>query len=96
VGARRDSHTSREGIISNSEGAILHMMIDGTTTVRSLVTAHPESFDVLMRHGMCADCRADPPEVPLSHFAAKHCNDDLTALLEELRRTLDAETRFDQ
>jgi len=59
--------------------------IDGTTTVRELLAAHPAAFGVLLGHGMCEDCRSDPPPVPLAHFAAKHCGGDLTRLLGEIR-----------
>ncbi|MCP4250530.1 MAG: hypothetical protein GY778_26095 [bacterium] len=61
------------------------LTLDGKTTVRELLTAHPAAFDVLLRHGMCADCKANPPPVPLDHFAGKHCGGDLAGLLEEIR-----------
>ncbi len=63
--------------------------IDASTTVRELLAAHPETFAVLLGHGMCEDCRADPPAVPLGHFAAKHCGGDIAALLVELRAVID-------
>ncbi len=40
------------------------MTISETTTVRDLLTRHPETFDVFLRHGMCEDCKAAPPPVP--------------------------------
>ena len=46
--------------------------ISPTTTVRDLLRAYPQAFPVLLGHGLCADCEANPPEVPLSHFASKH------------------------
>jgi len=55
--------------------------IDGETTVRDLLTQHPEAFDVLAARGMCEDCQADPPPVPLHHFADKHCDGDLKGLI---------------
>lgn len=58
--------------------------LDANTTVRELLTAFPQSFDVLTAHGMCADCKDDPPPVPLRHFAQKHCDGDLPGLLAEL------------
>ncbi len=61
------------------------MTIDSSTTVRELVTAFPATFDVLLRHGMCPDCQADPPPVRLGHFAEKHCNGDVSGLLAELK-----------
>ena len=55
-----------------------------TTTVRELLSHHPQAFSVLVRFGMCPECRADPPPVPLSHFAMKHCDGKLDVLLEAL------------
>jgi len=62
------------------------MTIDESTTVRDLLAAHPETFDVLLVRGMCADCRFNPPPVPLGHFAEKHCGGDIEGLLGELKR----------
>lgn len=64
------------------------LMMNGDTTVRDLLLANPNAFDVLLGHGMCADCRDDPPPVPLSHFAAKHCAGDLAGLLGELNQAI--------
>jgi len=58
--------------------------LDGNTTVRELLTQHPEALDVLADRGMCASCKADPPPVPLHHFADKHCGGDLPALINAL------------
>ena len=59
--------------------------IHPTTTVLDLLRAYPQTFPVLLGRGMCADCKADPPDVPLSHFASKHCGGDIDRLIEELR-----------
>jgi hypothetical protein len=59
-----------------------------TTTVSDLIGAYPEAFEVLMRHGMCADCRQSPPPVPLAHFAQKHCDGNIAGLLDELRAAI--------
>ena len=64
------------------------MSIDENTTVRDLLTACPQAFEVFLRHGMCEDCKADPPPVPLHHFARKHCGGDVPGLLEELNRAI--------
>ena len=61
------------------------MKIDGHTTVREILGAHPETFPVFLAHGMCADCQADPPPVPLHHFASKHCGGNIQGLIAELR-----------
>ncbi len=45
----------------------MNLTITPDTTVRDLLSAHPELFAILERHGMCADCKADPPPAPLSH-----------------------------
>lgn len=58
--------------------------IDAHTTVRQLLIAFPLAFEVLAAHGMCADCRNDPPPVPLRHFAQKHCDGNLMGLLAEI------------
>ena len=58
--------------------------IDGSTTVRELLTKHPGAFDVLASHGMCQSCKDNPPPVPLAHFAHKHCDGDLQNLINEL------------
>lgn len=63
--------------------------IDETTTVRELLAAHPNTFSILLNKGMCADCEAAPPAVPLSHFADKHYGGDIQGLLEELRCAVD-------
>jgi hypothetical protein len=59
--------------------------INPQTTVRDVLRQYPAAVDVLLRHGMCADCRQDPPPVPLDHFARKHCQGDLAGLIAELR-----------
>ncbi len=66
------------------------MTIDESTTVLELLTAHPQTFDVLVNHGMCEDCKADPPPIPLHHFAAKHCSGDVEGVLHQLREAIDA------
>lgn len=58
--------------------------IQPDSTVREILTTHPNTFDVFLRHGMCADCQNDPPPVPLHHFARKHCGGRIDALIEEL------------
>ncbi len=65
-------------------------MLSESTTVRALLTAYPQVFPVLLNHGMCADCRTDPPEVPLARFAEKHCGGDLAGLIDELRGAMDS------
>ena len=60
------------------------MILTEDTTVRELLTTHPEVFDILLGHGMCADCQDDPPPVPLHHFARKHCGGDVLGLIREL------------
>ena len=42
------------------------------TTVREVLTRYPDAVDVLSQYGMCDDCKAAPPPVPLEHFAEKH------------------------
>ncbi len=64
------------------------LTLTALTTVRDLLAAHPETFPVLVSRGMCEDCRADPPPVPLGRFAAKHCGGDLNGLIEELGRAI--------
>ena len=68
------------------------MQINGTMTVQDLLLKHPEAFDVLQGHGMCASCKKDPPPVPLQHFATKHCNGDLPSLVKEIEAAI-AESR---
>ena len=64
------------------------LSIDGTTTIRDMLGACPEIFDVLLALGMCADCQANPPPVSLEHFARKHCAGALENLLENLRQVI--------
>lgn len=64
------------------------MQITEQTTVKDLLSAHPEAFPVLQRHGMCADCQDDPPPVPLGHFANKHCGGNILGLLREIHQAL--------
>ena len=60
------------------------MTLTESTTVKELLTTHPNAAQVLLRHGMCDDCRENPPPVPLGHFARKHCGGNLAGLLVEL------------
>lgn len=64
------------------------LAIDGNTTVREILTQHPEAFPVFIGHGMCEDCKADPPPVPLHHFAGKHCGGNLGGLIAELNSAI--------
>lgn len=61
------------------------LFIDENTTVRDMLLAYPDTFDILLSHGMCSECKAKPPPVSLKHFAQKHCNGDIKHLLEDLR-----------
>ncbi len=63
-------------------------VINESTTVRELLKAHPKVFSVLLAHGMCEDCQADPPPVPLGVFAAKHCEGNVDGLLDEIKRAI--------
>lgn len=65
--------------------------INATTTVKDLLATHPDVFPVLVRHGMCEDCKADPPPVPLGHFADKHCGGNLTGLIDEMQQVIGAQ-----
>ena len=66
------------------------MTLTETTTVQELLTTHPQAAEVLLRHGMCDDCRDNPPPVPLCHFARKHCAGDIAGLLGELQSAIGA------
>ena len=62
--------------------------LNSQTTVRDLLAAHPHVFPVLLGRGMCADCQVNPPPVPLSTFATKHCGGDLEGLIAQLRSAI--------
>lgn len=64
------------------------LSIDGTTTVRDMLWACPETFAVLLSRGMCGDCQKNPPPVSLEHFARKHCEGNLEDLLQDLRQVI--------
>lgn len=64
--------------------------IDANTTVRELLCSYPQTFEILVSHGMCEDCKHDPPPVPLHHFAQKHCRDDLAGLIAQLATVIRA------
>jgi hypothetical protein len=64
------------------------LSIDGNTTVRELLTEHPIAFEVLVSHGMCQDCKDNPPLVPLEHFARKHCEGELKNLIEQVEAAI--------
>ncbi len=64
------------------------LAINENTTVRELLSVHPHAAEVLLRHGMCEDCKADPPPVPLHHFASKHCGGNIAGLIRELKRAV--------
>ncbi len=68
---------------------IQHMPIDPHSTVQELLAEHPVAFDVLAGHGMCEDCKANPPQVPLEHFAQKHCGGNLSGLIAEIEKALE-------
>ena len=57
--------------------------LTGETRVCDLLTRHPQTFAVFESHGMCAECKAAPPPVPLQHFSARH-GVPLAQLLAEL------------
>jgi hypothetical protein len=83
----RISHRSgKSGTTETKKATPMKLM--PTTSVRDLIHAHPEAFEVLMRHGMCNDCRHSPPPVPLTHFAEKHCDGNVAGLLDELRAAI--------
>jgi hypothetical protein len=65
--------------------------IHANMTVRELLTTFPQAFGVLAAHGMCADCKEDPPAVPIRHFAQKHCGGNLDGLLAELHAFIQPE-----
>ena len=46
--------------------------LTGDTLVCDLLAHHPQTFAVFETHGMCADCKASPPPVPLHHFSSNH------------------------
>ncbi len=66
------------------------MTLNSQTTVRDLLTNHPEAFGILAGHGMCEDCKHNPPPVPLQHFAAKHCGGNTEGLIRELQGAIEA------
>ncbi len=66
--------------------------LDAATTVRDLIIKHPAAFSVLRGHGMCEDCKADPPTVPLQHFANKHCGGDVDGLIQELKMAINPQS----
>ncbi|MGI6456886.1 MAG: hypothetical protein ACOX5R_14875 [bacterium] len=59
-------------------------MIRADDLVCNVITNHPEAFTVFERHGMCEDCKMDPPPVSISHFANKHCEGRIEDFLREL------------
>lgn len=46
----------------------------------------PTAFAVFERHGMCQDCKDNPPPVPIRHFAEKHCQGRIDEFLAELNQ----------
>lgn len=62
--------------------------INGNTTVRDLLTEHPSACDVLVSHGMCQECKDNPPPVPLEHFAKTHCDGHLKNLIEQVEAAI--------
>ncbi len=47
-------------------------LFSADSTVRQILHAYPQAYEVFQAHGMCADCKEDPPPVPLHHFAGRH------------------------
>jgi hypothetical protein len=64
------------------------LALNENTTVRDLLTAYPQVAGVLLGHGMCEDCQADPPPVPLQQFARKHCGGDTMKLIAQLNAAI--------
>lgn len=62
------------------------------TTVHYVLTNFPQAFAVFERHGMCAECKIQPPPVPLHHFAGKHCAGDVAGLIRELADAIGNDT----
>ena len=63
--------------------------LTGDTLVCDLLTKHPQTFAVFESHGMCADCKASPPPVPLHHFSSRH-DVPLNRLIAELNTAISA------
>ncbi|NOG53807.1 MAG: hypothetical protein HND57_05680 [Planctomycetes bacterium] len=61
------------------------------TTVRDVLTIHPETFGVFESHGMCDSCKTAPPPVPLHVFSVKHAV-DLPTLIAELQAAMQDES----
>ncbi|UCD74606.1 MAG: hypothetical protein JSV91_12555 [Phycisphaerales bacterium] len=65
--------------------------LSGDTTVCDLLSRYPRAFSVFEAHGMCEDCKAAPPPVPLHHFSQKH-GVPLDQLIGELSEVIAAGT----
>ena len=62
--------------------------LTGDTSVRDILTKHPETFPVFESHGMCADCKVSPPPAPLHHFSSRH-EVPLDQLITELTEAIE-------
>lgn len=60
-------------------------MFHADMLVCDVLKEYPVVWSVFERHGMCDDCKASPPPVPIQHFVDKHCNGDLEMFLGELQ-----------
>ena len=62
-------------------------MFDPDDLVSDVLARHPACWAVFLRHGMCEDCRASPPQKPIRHFVQMHCDGKLDAFIAELEAT---------
>jgi hypothetical protein len=66
----------------------MSQLFTADTTVRHILHSYPHAYEVFESHGMCEDCKDDPPPLPLSHFAGRHgvAVNDLIRQLEAVVR----------
>lgn len=65
-------------------------MVTPGDLVCDVLSQYPATWPVFERHGMCEDCKASPPPVPVQHFVNKHCNGKIAEFLGEIHAAIGA------
>ncbi len=64
------------------------MSFQATDLVKDVLSTHAQAWAVFERHGICEDCRNDPPPVPIQHFVDTHCDGKIDEFLDELNTAI--------
>lgn len=64
------------------------MLLQATDLVCDVLANHTAAWEVFENHGICADCKHNPPPVPIQHFVDMHCDGRIDEFLHELNSAI--------